>query len=823
MRQRRDDEGSLGALLQERSDAGRRLPETDRRTVAWPALPVLALLGLSWLVLSWPWLSGQVTIPWDAKAHFLPQIQFLAQSIGRGEAPFWAPYVFSGHPQIADPQAMIFSPPFLALALLDGNPGLRAADATVMVVVLIGAGSIALWFRDRGWHWAGAMIAALGFGFGAAMAWRIQHIGQVLSLVYLAMTLLLLTRALDRGSIGYGLAAGIVGGLMVLGRDQVALLGAYLLMGYVAWWLLADHTLQTSQAGPVEGIGGPAQIARVSSGLGSTRRRGLVARGLHALPPVLAGLLGGIAVVAIPLLLTALVAAESNRPAIDLEGAGRGSLHPALLVTLIAPDIFGAAGRMEDYWGPPSFAWKDTGLYIAQNVGILYVGALPALLVLIGVARGRLWDREIRFFSIATVVAIIYALGWYTPLFKPLHAFVPGVSLFRRPADAVFQIGMLLAILAGYVGHRLLNEPLAHVRVWQAFAAGGVIVAVMATCVAFGIQLDRLPRTYFPLAVAALSFTAAGIALFMALRLKLVRPAAAGLILIGMTVLDLAWGNGPTTSSAMPPSYYDVLQPDTRNETIAILKKKVAETASETRRDRVELLGLGFHWPNASLTHRLENTLGYNPLRLGLYSRVTGADDHVGLPDQRKLSPLFNSFRSPLADLLGLRFIASGAPIETVDKALKPGDLMLIAQTADGFIYENPQALPRVMFATKAQAADFEMLIKQGGWPTSDVAGTVLLEAPPQEPAGPRRAGSVRITSYRNTSVSIEVDSPDGGYVVLNDVWHPWWTGGIDGREVPVLRANVMFRAVAVPQGKHTVRFVFRPLKGLRDTLRGRL
>ena len=92
----------------------------------------LAIFLLAALVIGWPWLSGRVTIPWDAKAHFQPQIQFLAQSLARGKSPAWAPFVFSGHPQIADPQAMIFSPPFLALALLDGAPSLWAVDATVL-------------------------------------------------------------------------------------------------------------------------------------------------------------------------------------------------------------------------------------------------------------------------------------------------------------------------------------------------------------------------------------------------------------------------------------------------------------------------------------------------------------------------------------------------------------------------------------------------------------------------------------------------------------------------------------------------------------------
>ena len=72
--------------------------------------------------MSWPWLSGRLTIPWDAKAHFYPQLQFLAQSIHGGESPFWAPFVFSGSPQIADPQSLLASLPFVLLAVLDPSP-----------------------------------------------------------------------------------------------------------------------------------------------------------------------------------------------------------------------------------------------------------------------------------------------------------------------------------------------------------------------------------------------------------------------------------------------------------------------------------------------------------------------------------------------------------------------------------------------------------------------------------------------------------------------------------------------------------------------------
>ena len=652
----------------DRSGAGGFLPAAAAHPMAFAA----ALFLLCAIGIGWPWLSGRVTIPWDAKAHFQPQIQFLAQSLARGQSPAWAPYVFSGYPQIADPQAMIFSPPFLALALIDGSPSLWAVDATVLAFVALGGLALMLWFRDRGWHWAGGLIAALAFCYGASMAWRIQHIGQVLSLAYLPVALLCLDRALERGSVVYGIGAGVVGAAILLGRDQVALLSIYLLAAYGLWRILgADRP-------------------------GAALRRSLL--------PIGAGAACALVLIAVPLLLTAMLAQDSNRSSIDYDGAARGSLHPALLLTLVLPDVFGASGRMEDYWGPPSFAWPETGLFIAQNMGELYIGAIPLVLLAVAAVRGQLWAREIQFFTCAAAFMLLYALGWYTPVFRVLYTLLPGVSLYRRPADATFLVGGLGAILAGYAAHRLLQTSwqtgLASIRM-PALAAAIMLGAGALLSIGLGLWIGRAQGLATPLTMAALCFVGAVLAIGWATATVRPKPQLAAAILAAATAADLAANNGPSSSTAQPPAMYEVLEPDSRNATIAILKSSVM--ADATRRDRIELAGLGFHWPNASLTHRLENTLGYNPVRLALYSQATGAEDHVGLPDQRQFSPLFPSYRSTLANLLGLRFIATGVPIEQIDAKLEPGELPLLARTSDGYIYENVDAFPRVLFATEAK------------------------------------------------------------------------------------------------------------------------
>jgi len=763
-------------------------PLTVDKAPSWPLAAPIAIYLLAFSAMTSPWLLGRVAIPWDSKAHFLPQIQFLAQSLWAGELPWWNPYVFAGQPQIADPQSMIFSPPYMALALLASSPGPWAQDATLIATMAFGGVGLIVWFRDRGWHWAGALIAALAFTFGAAMAWRIQHTGQVLSLAYLPWALLMLDRAVERASIVSGAAAGIFAAFIVLGRDQVALLVVYLLVARVIWlWLDHDRTLS---------------------------------RLTRSLLPLAAGGMLGLALVSVPVLMTVLLAADSNRPAIDFAGAGAGSLHPANLVTLVVPQVFGAAGDMADYWGPPSFAWAGTGLFTAQNVGQSYIGAIPLLILVAAAGAGRLWDRNIRFFTLAFVVMLLYGLGWYTPAFRLMYE-LPGVSLYRRPADAVFLIGGTGAILAGYGTHVWFSEP------WRRPSRGelAVVLVVLAisvfAAVAFAIYVNRLPRLSQPAALAVLSFSGAAAALAWSRSRLALQPWHAAIALVAVTAVDLGYNNGPSSSSSLPPSTFAMFEPDGRNAVVRALKSRVVN--DEVRRDRVELAGLGFHWPNASMTQRLENTLGYNPVRLSLYSRATGADDHVGLPDQRKFSALFPSYDSLLADMLGLRWIATSVPVETMDKRLRPGGLELVDTVDQAFIYENKDTLPRIMFAGTARAASFDDILNSGRWPDFNPRTTVLLENTPSGPAVARRAGTARLARYGQTRIVIDVVSPDGGWVVLNDVWHPWWKAKVGSAPATLERANVLFRAVAVPAGRHTVVMEFRPLASVWDELQLRL
>ena len=58
---------------------------------------------------------------------------------------------------------------------------------------------------------------------------------------------------------------------------------------------------------------------------------------------------------------------------------------------------------------------------------------------------------------------------------------------------------------------------------------------------------------------------------------------------------------------------------------------------------------------------------------------------------------------------------------------------------------------------------------------------------------------------------SSQSESTQAAYLVLSDSWYPGWVAAVDGAEVPIERANLLFRAVRLPPGEHVVEFRYEP------------
>ena len=108
-------------------------------------------------------------------------------------------------------------------------------------------------------------------------------------------------------------------------------------------------------------------------------------------------------------------------------------------------------------------------------------------------------------------LTLLYALGKYTPVFHWLYDFLPGVMLYRRPADATFVFCGLLAMIAGYLIHRFLTGTMPAARPLQRVAEIAVAIGVAALAGELAWRVGVLASTIAPLLWGA-AFIATAIA-----------------------------------------------------------------------------------------------------------------------------------------------------------------------------------------------------------------------------------------------------------------------------------------------------------------------
>ena len=66
----------------------------------------------------------------------------------------------------------------------------------------------------------------------------------------------------------------------------------------------------------------------------------------------------------------------------------------------------------------------------------------------------------------------------------------------------------------------------------------------------------------------------------------------------------------------------------------------------------------------------------------------------------------------------------------------------------------------------------------------------------------------IELTRYANPgNLFYESESAEDGLAVFSEVYYKTWKAFVDGKEVPVLRANYILRALEIPAGKHTIEF----------------
>jgi hypothetical protein len=781
------------------------LNETAAFRTEWNGrdLTVAALAVLTfWCAAAIMWPLTHSVVPWDSKNHFYPMLRYLGSALANGELPLWNPYHFSGHPSVADPQSLLFTPTMLLFGWMVPSPSMQLFDGVVFAHLLPGAMAILGLFRRRNWHAAGAVVAAMVFILGGSASARLQHTGMIFSYGFYPLALLLLEETLDRRSYRLGALFAFVAALMTVGRDQVAFLCALSLIGmaaYRAW-----------------GAERPLTYLRQRVVLLAT-----------------IALIGG-ALLAIPTLLTMQFLMTSNRPSFGFGVAAMGSLPPESLATVLFGNVFGSLRWTYDYWGP---GWDTVaeGTWTDRAINYLFAGTLPAVLIIWhGVIGGRLMAREFRFFLVLGVVALAYALGRYTPVFAFIFDHFPGVDLYRRPADATFLINVALAFASGYLVHRYLADGAPRFDDARASAAmlmrGGAAIGLVATAVVaaltFAIRGNQTVAAMSEI-VLAIAFAGGIVWLLLTARAGPAYRLAAASLLIVFTAGELIWRNAASPLNAEPEDRYAVFRtlPPEQLQGLQLLKSELAERNARGERPRVEILGLGGAWQNASMVLGLEDTIGYNPLRLADYERAVGPGENAADPNLRQFPRTFRGYRCQLASLLGLEYLVLDRPLERLPRHFpRLSGAKLLYGSGAMWIYRLSPSAPRVYLATRLIGVDSEAVLSQeelpefdrvdealvDNWDVGQINGDYGLRDTATDPDPPK--GWVRIAAYGRNDVTLETEADRNSVLILHDIYYPGWEAYVDGERRPILRANLLFRGVEVPAGRHRVEFRFRPL-----------
>jgi hypothetical protein len=302
---------------------------------------------------------------------------------------------------------------------------------------------------------------------------------------------------------------------------------------------------------------------------------------------------------------------------------------------------------------------------------------------------------------------------------------------------------------------------------------------------------------------------------------------AAAVALFAVTGGELVWRHAASALNAEPAERYAVFQqlPPEQLQGLQILRDELATRHASGDRPRIEILGLKGAWQNASMVLGLEDTLGYNPLRLADYEKAVGPGENAVDPNLRQFPATFRGYKCRLANLLGLEYLVLDRPLEKLPRHFpRLTEAKVLFGSGQMWIYRLSNGSPRVYLAGLVSPVESDAILDQDELPDFDRAAEVLVDRESMPllagtysssgsdtgPTGP--VGTARIVSYQRNSVTIEVEAERPGVLVLHDLYYPGWEVTVDGEAKPMLRTNLLFRGVEVPQGKHRVEFAFRPL-----------
>jgi hypothetical protein len=496
----------------------------------------------------------------------------------------------------------------------------------------------------------------------------------------------------------------------------------------------------------------------------------------------------GLGVAAIQLVPTLEFIPLSARAAIGFEEAGKG-FTPYDWLQVIFPQIGGA-------------------------FQILYVGVLVPGLVAVGLTTARrasdlprVSRQTIAFFGYSGLIAALLSLGKHLSLFTLPYLLAPAWGLFRQQERIVVWTILALALLAGYGAAWLANA-------WRHQSAGENSVARRhdATIPDRGAQPvlivveRRLAVGYGAATLAAFGlamvffvgyqagreqlwgFTAASMYLVFVLALAYVglrsrRP----WLLLALLALDLFSINAGRNGKPGPDPA-DVDPPPALSAPLADTDPQAAPATAPFRIANEILPG------NYGALYGLEDINGTSPLVLAQYRQWLEA-----LPVSRSWN------------LLNVKYVLTWR--EELDA---PAERVWEGVGADGkpvYTYRLGEVGPRArLVGTAIVESDTRRAIERTGAAAFDPSTQVIL---PWAPSGygsvAQCQGTIQWLQRQPENIHLVVTSDNPCILVLSELDYPGWLATVNAAPTPILQADGLLRAIAVPAGEHQVVFTFQP------------
>jgi hypothetical protein len=756
---------------------------TLRRT--YPYLALVVVVCTVYL----PLFAGQVLYQRDVTRWLYPARDFLHQSYARGDSPLWNPFVGLGLSTLANPLNEVFYPPnaglflvhsprvtsfFLLFHLLLGGVGML-----VLVRQLVKAPTPAALIAGLMWCLSGyttsEVIAGALMIAGAYLPWT------AVGLVYLGR--LVREEAPFRRRLG-----GIAWAALPLG---LCFATGEVFMPILAGMFALCVTLGDAWAGSRDAsVPEPGEQIHPLAWRTWLVRFG-VALGLTVF---IAGLLGSATLVP-----AQRAANRSERlAAFPRQVAEVGSFHPWRLAEMVAQGAMG-----DPYTNYPAGPFVgEPGLGDRPLLYDTYAGSVGLALALLAFGRRR---RLTVVLGSVAVFFLFVAFGRHTWLHAAFRTAIPPLAFMRGPEKYLAIVTAALALLGGLGSARILTEKQPP---WlRTLAVPAVLAALAIAAPSFPHAMAASVRSA---ALTSFAFAIALVALVWYIR-RSVR--AVGPLLVLLVLVDLSRSVFALQNFVAPeqlggePEAARVVRADAKARGL-LAPPRVYRSPSVDR--AIELTT-----PPRSVAHvqhNLVNTLIDNHSGCFGIASVPGYDAAV----PAALAALWrDGLRSGL-DLLRL----TGTEYVMLPKATPPSPgLDGLMDPAPGVrLFHVAGALPRVYLArpsapmsdAEARVAVFSPKVLAGdeAIPAANPGAVPNLMAAFADASPP---GQCRLRGFAQTRIEADCDARTSALAVFVEQYDAGWSATVDGQPAQLLRANLVMRAVPIPEGRHRILLQFSP------------